>query len=90
VDALCDVVGACLALEHLGVDRVFVGPLRLGSGFVRCEHGTLPVPAPGTLECLTGFEVEFDVSQEQLEREVRALLDSLLEEGLIGSDSQGA
>ena len=39
VDAICDIVGACLALEDLGVERVFVGPLRMGSGFVKCEHG---------------------------------------------------
>jgi Coenzyme PQQ synthesis protein D (PqqD) len=32
---------------------------------------------------------EFDVPQEQLEREVRELIDSLLDEGLIGSDNQG-
>jgi hypothetical protein len=33
---------------------------------------------------------EFEVPQEQLEREVRALLDSLLDEGLISSDHQDA
>jgi hypothetical protein len=46
--------------------------------------------APSESQIVTGLLAEFDVSQEQLEREVRALLDSLLEEGLIGSDSQGA
>jgi hypothetical protein len=33
---------------------------------------------------------EFDVSQEQLEREVRELIASLLDEGLIASHSQDA
>jgi hypothetical protein len=33
---------------------------------------------------------EFDVSQGQLTREVRSLIDSLLEKGLITSDSQGS
>jgi len=33
---------------------------------------------------------EFEVPQEQLEREVRTLLDSLLDEGLINRDHQDA
>jgi pyridinium-3,5-bisthiocarboxylic acid mononucleotide nickel chelatase len=66
VDAICDIVGACLALESLGVERIFVGPLRVGSGFVRCEHGKMPVPAPGTLGCLSGFDVQFETGRGEL------------------------
>jgi uncharacterized protein (TIGR00299 family) protein len=66
VDAICDIVGACLALEDLGVERVFVGPLRVGSGFVKCEHGKMPVPAPGTLGCLAGFDVRFEEGRGEL------------------------
>ncbi len=66
VDAICDIVGACLALEALGVDRIFVGPLRVGSGFVTCEHGKMPVPAPGTLGCLAGFDVRFEEGRGEL------------------------
>lgn len=66
IDALCDVVGACVALEDLGVDRVFVSPLRVGSGFVQCAHGAMPVPAPGALGCLTGFDVRFEEGRGEL------------------------
>jgi uncharacterized protein (TIGR00299 family) protein len=59
VDAICDIVGVCLALEDLHVDRVFVGTLPLGEGRVHTEHGPLPVPAPATLECLAGLDVRF-------------------------------
>jgi Coenzyme PQQ synthesis protein D (PqqD) len=41
-------------------------------------------------QLVAGLLEEFDVPQEELEREVRALIDSLLEEGLIGRDSQDA
>jgi uncharacterized protein (TIGR00299 family) protein len=46
LDAIADVVGCCLALEQLGVDRVIAGPLLPGNGTVRCAHGRMPVPVP--------------------------------------------
>jgi uncharacterized protein (TIGR00299 family) protein len=54
IDAIVDVVGACLALEHLGVERVFVSPVPPGSGSIRCDHGEMPVPAPATAALLKG------------------------------------
>lgn len=57
MDAIIDIVGACLGLEYLDIDRVIASHLPLGSGFVKCQHGTLPVPAPATLEILKGLPV---------------------------------
>lgn len=54
IDAILDVVGATLALELLGVDRVVCSPLPPGSGTVTCDHGVMPVPAPATAELLKG------------------------------------
>jgi len=83
VDAICDIVGACIALEDLGVERVFVGPLRVGSGFVKCEHGKMPVPAPGTLGCLAGFDVRFEEGRGELVTPTGAcLVGSLAKPGL--------
>ncbi|MEO0867124.1 MAG: nickel pincer cofactor biosynthesis protein LarC [Cyanobacteria bacterium J06642_11] len=56
-DALIDVVGTCLGLHWLGVDRVVCSPLPVGGGTVRAAHGRLPVPAPAVLELLKRAEV---------------------------------
>jgi pyridinium-3,5-bisthiocarboxylic acid mononucleotide nickel chelatase len=54
LDAIVDIVGACICLEELGVDRVIASPLPTGSGIIHCEHGIFPVPAPATVEILKG------------------------------------
>ena len=52
VDAMGDIVCAAVGVESLGVDEIVCSPLNVGGGTVKCAHGTLPVPAPATLELL--------------------------------------
>ena len=66
LDALADVVGAAAALDALGIREVFCGPVRCGSGMVSIAHGTVPVPAPGTLECLLGFDLLLEQGRGEL------------------------
>ncbi|MDP2808005.1 MAG: nickel pincer cofactor biosynthesis protein LarC, partial [bacterium] len=49
VDAIIDIVGSCLALEDLGVKKIYCSALNVGHGQVKCQHGILPVPAPATV-----------------------------------------
>ena len=57
IDALVDIVGAALCVEYLGIEKVMASSIPLGSAFVTCQHGMLPVPAPATLEILKGVPV---------------------------------
>lgn len=52
IDSICDIVGACVALDLLGVEEVRSSRINVGSGTVDTEHGVLPVPAPATTHLL--------------------------------------
>jgi uncharacterized protein (TIGR00299 family) protein len=57
VDAIVDIVGSVSALNLLGIEKVYASRINTGTGTVECAHGTLPVPAPATLELLKGVPV---------------------------------
>jgi uncharacterized protein (TIGR00299 family) protein len=57
VDAIVDVCATVLGFDLLGVERIYASEVVVGTGLVRCAHGTLPVPAPGTLELFKGLPI---------------------------------
>ncbi|MCL6480692.1 MAG: nickel pincer cofactor biosynthesis protein LarC [Firmicutes bacterium] len=54
VDAILDIVGACLGFELAGIETFVCSPVNVGGGRARTAHGTLPVPAPAAAELLKG------------------------------------
>ena len=57
LDSIIDIIGSCLAIELLGVKEIAVNYLPVGHGTIKCKHGTLPVPAPATVELLKGTSI---------------------------------
>ncbi|NGQ96940.1 LarC family nickel insertion protein [Brevibacillus sp. SYP-B805] len=66
IDSIVDVVGIALALEDLGIDQLYCGPVPTGNGYVRCDHGLYPVPAPATMEMLKGIPLRSTAIQKEL------------------------
>jgi len=54
VDAIVDIVGACIGFHFLGIERFACSPLNVGGGTAKMAHGLLPVPAPATARLLLG------------------------------------
>jgi uncharacterized protein (TIGR00299 family) protein len=55
VDAIVDIVGACIGLEMLEIDRITCSAIPISHGFTECMHGVIPIPAPATMELLKGI-----------------------------------
>ena len=57
LDAIVDIVGACIGFRLLGVEKIYSSPLNVGSGTVKAAHGVMPVPAPATTALLKNIPI---------------------------------
>lgn len=57
IDSIIDIVGAVIGIKKLQIKNVFCSHLPLGTGFVSCSHGMIPIPSPATVEILKDIPV---------------------------------
>lgn len=60
IDSIVDIVGSCILLDLLNIDKVYSTSVPLGSGFIQCAHGVIPAAAPATVEILKNIPVKFN------------------------------
>jgi pyridinium-3,5-bisthiocarboxylic acid mononucleotide nickel chelatase len=66
VDAIVDIVGACIGFHALGIEKFACSPLNVGGGTAKMAHGILPVPAPATANLLQGKPTYSNGVQKEL------------------------
>ncbi len=65
LDTIVDIVGAVIGFNYLGIQNIVCSPLPCGRGFVECDHGRLPLPAPAVCELLESVPTYgIDLDQE--------------------------
>ena len=65
LDTIVDIVGAVIGFDALAIKKIVCSPLPCGHGFVHCDHGRLPLPAPAVCELLEGVPTySIDLDQE--------------------------
>ena len=60
IDSIVDIVGSCILLDLLNIDKVYSTSVPLGSGFIQCAHGVIPAAAPATVEILKNIPVKYN------------------------------
>ncbi len=87
IDSLIDIVGVAIALDMLNVDEVYSSPVKIGrSGFVRSQHGTIPVPTPATVEILKDYPVVLTDMEAELTTPTGAAIIKALSRGVLAME----
>ena len=66
VDAIVDIVGACIGFAALGIESFACSALNVGGGTAKMAHGVLPIPAPATARLLLGKPTYSNGVQKEL------------------------
>ncbi|MDR3306693.1 MAG: nickel pincer cofactor biosynthesis protein LarC [Endomicrobium sp.] len=57
IDAIVDIVGACLLIDKLSPKEIVSSPINIGKGYARCAHGVFSVPVPATAHILRDIPI---------------------------------
>ena len=66
LDSIVDIVGSLIVMKMMDIETIYASKIPVGTGFVECAHGVLPLPAPATVELLKGIPVYASSSEKEL------------------------
>lgn len=98
LDSILDIVGVCVALEDLSIEKIFASPVAVGHGLMHMAHGLFPVPAPATLEILksevpvSDFSIDSELTTPTGAAFLKVLVDDFIDfpTGVVESIGYGA
>ena len=82
VDSIVDIVGTAIGVDFFKPDRILASELPMGRGFIQCQHGRLPLPAPATLEILKGYPIKSVEAEGELVTPTGAAIVAALSAGI--------
>ncbi len=65
VDSIVDIVAVAVCLDNLGIDDIIVSELYEGRGFVRCQHGMIPIPVPAVSNIAAAHSLSLHLTQTE-------------------------
>ena len=65
IDSIVDIVGVAVCLDNLQIENVIVPVLYEGSGFIRCQHGIIPVPVPAVCQIVANHNLKLHLTNTQ-------------------------
>jgi len=81
LDSIVDIVGSVAGIVSLNADKIYASAINTGEGMVKCDHGTMPVPAPATVKLLEGIPCySFGVKKELATPTGVAILNEMVDE----------
>ncbi len=84
LDSIVDIVGTAICLDTLGIEALYSSPIKLGSGgVISTQHGTMPIPAPATMEILKGYPVKLTAIAHELTTPTGAAIVKALSAGIL-------
>jgi uncharacterized protein (TIGR00299 family) protein len=87
IDSLVDIVGVSICLEKFGIREVYSSPVKVGSGgFVKAQHGMLPIPTPATVEILKDYPTVLTDIPIELTTPTGAAIVKALSKGVLASE----
>lgn len=65
VDSIVDIISVAVCMYDLGITDVVVSSLAEGRGYVRCQHGVMPVPVPATANIAASHGLELKLTDNE-------------------------
>lgn len=65
VDSIVDIVAAAVCIDCLKIQEVIVPQLNEGKGWVRCQHGILPIPVPAVANIVAAHHLPLHIMDRE-------------------------